>query len=113
MIDETENTLEIPKGFIGKLIQFFGEVIDIKDISGLFLVYPFAFKGKLIQYIGRVQRSELTPIIYDYRDKQISYLNKLFLKRNTYYRNLDRQATLFDDLNETTELNSKKSSGYR
>ena len=88
--------------------QFFGEGIDIKDISGLFLVYPFAFKGKLIQYIGRVQRSELTPIIYDYRDKQIPYLNKLFLKRNTYYRNLDRQATLFDDLNETIEVNSKK-----
>lgn len=88
--------------------QFFGEGVDIQDISGLFLVYPFAFKGKLIQYIGRVQRSELTPIIYDYRDKQISYLNKLFLKRNTYYRNLDRQATLFDDLKETIEVSSKK-----
>lgn len=88
--------------------QFFGEGIDIQDISGLFLVYPFAFKGKLIQYIGRVQRSELTPIIYDYRDKQIPYLNKLFLKRNTYYRNLDRQATLFDDLKEIIEVSSKK-----
>ena len=87
--------------------QFFGEGIDIQDISGLFLVYPFAFKGKLIQYIGRVQRSELTPIIYDYRDKQIPYLNKLFLKRNTYYRSLDRQATLFDDLKETIEVSSK------
>jgi len=88
--------------------QFFGEGIDVKDVSGLFLVYPFAFKGKLIQYIGRVQRSELTPIIYDYRDKQIPYLNKLFLKRNTYYRNLDRQATLFDDLKEIIEVSSKK-----
>ncbi|WP_081979243.1 DEAD/DEAH box helicase [Lacinutrix jangbogonensis] len=88
--------------------QFFGEGIDIQDVSGLFLVYPFAFKGKLIQYIGRVQRSELTPIIYDYRDKQIPYLNKLFLKRNTYYRNLDRQATLFDDLKETIEVSTKK-----
>ncbi|WP_211344263.1 DEAD/DEAH box helicase [Flavivirga rizhaonensis] len=83
--------------------QFFGEGVDIQSISCLFLVYPFAFKGKLIQYIGRVQRSELTPIIYDYRDKQILYLNKLFLKRNAYYRNLDRQATLFDDLKEFTE----------
>ena len=83
--------------------QFFGEGVDIQSISCLFLVYPFAFKGKLIQYIGRVQRSELTPIIYDYRDKQIPYLNRLFLKRNTYYRNLDRQATLFEDLQETIE----------
>lgn len=83
--------------------QFFGEGVDIQSISCLFLVYPFAFKGKLIQYIGRVQRSELTPVIYDYWDKQIPYLNKLFLKRNSYYRNLDRQATLFDDFKETVE----------
>lgn len=68
----------------------------------LFLVYPFAFKGKLIQYIGRVQRSEVVPIIYDYRDKKIPYLEKLFLKRNVYYRNLDKQATLFDDLGKNS-----------
>lgn len=80
--------------------QYFGEGVDIKDVSCLFLVYPFAFKGKLIQYIGRVQRSELKPIIYDYRDKRIPYLEQLFLKRNTYYKNLDRQATLFDDFLE-------------
>lgn len=77
--------------------QFFGEGTDLQDASCLFLVYPFSFKGKLIQYIGRVQRSELTPIIYDYRDHKIEYLEKLFLKRNTYYRHLDRQASLFDD----------------
>lgn len=83
--------------------QFFGEGSDLANASCLFLVYPFSFKGKLIQYIGRVQRSELTPIIYDYRDKKIDYLNKLFLKRNTYYRHLDRQATLFDDIKEMEE----------
>jgi hypothetical protein len=69
----------------------------LQNASCLFLVYPFSFKGKLIQYIGRVQRSEITPVIYDYRDQKIDYLNKLFLKRNTYYRHLDRQATLFDE----------------
>nr|WP_245558455.1 DEAD/DEAH box helicase [Fulvivirga imtechensis] len=77
--------------------QFFGEGTDLQNASSLFLVYPFSFKGKLIQYIGRVQRSEVTPVIYDYRDRKIEYLNRLFLKRNTYYRHLDRQATLFDD----------------
>jgi superfamily II DNA or RNA helicase len=77
--------------------QFFGEGTDLKNVTCLFLVYPFSFKGKLIQYIGRVQRSEIAPLIYDYRDYKIEYLNRLFLKRNTYYRNLDRQATLFDD----------------
>jgi superfamily II DNA or RNA helicase len=77
--------------------QYFGEGTDLNNASCLFLVYPFSFKGKLIQYIGRVQRSEINPIIYDYRDSKIDYLNKLFLKRNTYYRKLQRQATLFDD----------------
>ena len=80
--------------------QFFGEGTDLQNANCLFLVYPFAFEGKLIQYIGRVQRSEVTPTIYDYRDYKIDYLNKLFLKRNTYYRKIDKQATLFDDPTE-------------
>jgi superfamily II DNA or RNA helicase len=77
--------------------QYFGEGIDLKNISCMFLVYPFSFEGKLIQYIGRVQRSEINPTIYDYRDYKIGYLNMLFLKRNTYYRKIDKQATLFDE----------------
>ena len=77
--------------------QFFGEGTDLQNANCLFLVYPFSFEGKLIQYIGRVQRSEVTPTIYDYRDIKIDYLNKLFLKRNTYYRKIDTQATLFDE----------------
>lgn len=81
--------------------QYFGEGSDLSNSSCLFLVYPFSFKGKLIQYIGRVQRSEVTPIIYDYDDYKIDYLHRLFLKRNAWYRHLDRQATLFDDVDST------------
>lgn len=77
--------------------QYFGEGTDLNNINCLFLVYPFSFEGKLIQYIGRVQRSKINPTIYDYRDYKIDYLNKLFLKRNTYYRKIDKQATLFDE----------------
>ncbi|TVZ27847.1 hypothetical protein JM83_2912 [Gillisia sp. Hel_I_86] len=80
--------------------QYFGEGTDLQNISCLFLVYPFSFEGKLIQYIGRVQRSEINPIIYDYRDYKIDYVNRLFLKRNTYYRKIDQQATLFDELKD-------------
>jgi len=82
--------------------QYFGEGSDLSNISSLFLVYPFSFKGKLIQYIGRVQRSEINPIIHDYRDIKIDYLNKLFLKRNTYYRQITKQASLFDEPTEFT-----------
>lgn len=88
--------------------QFFGEGTDLQNANCLFLVYPFSFEGKLIQYIGRVQRSEVTPTIYDYRDIKIDYLNKLFLKRNTYYRRIDKQATLFDEPAEEIE-DTKKS----
>lgn len=84
--------------------QFFGEGSDVQNVNNLFLVYPFSFEGKLIQYIGRVQRSEITPTIYDYRDIKISYLDKMFLKRNTYYRKIDRQTTLFDDPTEEETL---------
>lgn len=80
--------------------QFFGEGSDIQNVSRLFLAYPFSFKGKLIQYIGRVQRSEITPTIYDYRDYKIDYLNKMFLKRNTHYRKLEKQRSLFDNIED-------------
>lgn len=76
--------------------QFFGEGSDLQNIECLFLVYPFSFEGKLIQYMGRVQRSEVCPTIYDYRDIKIDYLNKMFLKRNVYYHKLEKQRTLFD-----------------
>lgn len=86
--------------------QFFGEGTDLQNANCLFLVYPFSFEGKLIQYMGRVQRSEITPTIYDYRDIKIDYLNKMFLKRNTYYRRIQKLATLFDE--HLVEINNSK-----
>ena len=76
--------------------QLFGEGTDLQNANCLFLVYPFSFEGKLVQYIGRVQRSEVSPTIYDYRDIRIGYLNRMFLKRNVYYRKLEKQRSLFD-----------------
>jgi len=69
--------------------QFFGEGMDIENLDCLFLVYPFSFEGKLIQYIGRIQRSKGRQTIFDYRDKNISYCEKLFKKRNRYYRKMN------------------------
>jgi superfamily II DNA or RNA helicase len=76
--------------------QYFGEGSDLSNISCVFLAYPFSFEGKLVQYIGRVQRSEIAPSIYDYRDQKVPYLEKLFQKRNLYYRKLYGEGTLFD-----------------
>jgi len=96
--DESENSKRpkwnlLKKGDFQALIttgQYFGEGSDLTNIHSLFLVYPFTFKGKLIQYIGRIQRAEINPTVFDYRDIKINYLNKLFLKRNTYYRRMAR-----------------------
>lgn len=87
--------------------QFFGEGSDLQNTQCLFLVYPFSFEGKLIQYMGRVQRSEISPTIYDYRDIKIDYLNRMFLKRNVYYRKMEKQRTLFD-LPDDEKINQQK-----
>lgn len=94
---------QIKEGHFQVLIstgQFLGEGADIDNLECLVLAYPFAFEGKLVQYIGRVQRSEITPIIYDYRDILIDYLEKQFRKRNLHYKKLMNAGQLekFDEL---------------
>jgi len=71
--------------------QLIGEGADFPNLDCLFLVYPFSFSGKLTQYIGRLQRgSNENNTIYDYRDSNVNYLEKLFKKRKTYYtKNFD------------------------
>lgn len=66
--------------------QLFGEGIDLPTLDCLFLVYPFSFEGKLTQYIGRIQRSKNHQVIYDYRDSKVTFFEKLFKRRCTYYR---------------------------
>jgi hypothetical protein len=44
--------------------------------------------------MGRVQRGEFAPVIYDYRDSGIDYLDKLFLQRNKYYNKLKKKGNL-------------------
>lgn len=99
----------IKKGEFQVLIttgQYFGEGTDIQNIDCLFLVYPFAFEGKLVQYIGRVQRSEVSPVIYDYRDHKTPYLEKLFQKRNLYYKKLD-QSGLTSPIDESETVSGQ------
>ncbi len=74
--------------------QYIGEGTDIGVLDCLILAYPFSFEGKLIQYIGRVQRSQVAPVIYDYRDYKIEYLNNMFKQRNKYYRKLLKSGQL-------------------
>lgn len=68
--------------------QLFGEGTNIENLDCLFLVYPFSFEGKLIQYIGRIQHSDGHQLIFDYRDKEIEFYEKLFKQRNRYYQKI-------------------------
>ncbi|KKQ77549.1 MAG: hypothetical protein A3A96_02345 [Candidatus Zambryskibacteria bacterium RIFCSPLOWO2_01_FULL_39_39] len=68
--------------------QFFGEGLDIKNISTLVLAFPFSFEGKLIQYIGRLLHSANPKFVFDYRDKKIAFLERQFKQRNRYYKKL-------------------------
>jgi superfamily II DNA or RNA helicase len=86
--------------------QYFGEGSDLTNAHCVFLVYPFSFEGKLIQYIGRVQRSTADPVIYDYRDSKIDYLEKLFQKRNTYYKKFIKEGPLFDFYEPAADVKS-------
>jgi len=67
--------------------QLIGEGTDFPNLDRLFLVFPFAFQGKLTQYIGRIQRGgQSSNKLYDYRDKKVEYLERLFKKRLKYYQ---------------------------
>ena len=65
--------------------QLVGEGVHFDRLDCLFLVYPFSFVGKLIQYIGRLLHSQGIKQVYDYRDIQIEYLERMFKKRRKYY----------------------------
>ena len=66
--------------------QFFGEGLDIKNISTLILAFPFSFEGKLIQYIGRLLHSTNPKFVFDYRDRKVIFLERQFKERNRYYK---------------------------
>lgn len=66
--------------------QFFGEGLDVKNISTLILAFPFSFEGKLVQYIGRLLHSANPKFVFDYRDTKVTFLERQFKLRNRYYK---------------------------
>ncbi len=87
-----EREKQIDAGYFQILIatgQLIGEGTHLENLDCLFLVYPFSFEGKLIQYIGRLEHNQTgQKIIFDYRDKNIKFLENLFRKRKRYYNKI-------------------------
>ncbi len=69
--------------------RYIGEGFDDPRLDTLFLAMPVSWKGTLIQYSGRLHRRHPTKTevrIYDYVDREVPMLLRMFEKRLTIYR---------------------------
>ncbi len=72
--------------------KYIGEGFDESRLDTLFLTMPISWKGLLEQYAGRLQRmyeGKNVVKIYDYIDKNVPMLVKMYNKRLKGYENLD------------------------
>ncbi len=69
--------------------RYIGEGFDDARLDTLFLALPVSWKGTLIQYSGRLNRlhaGKTEVRIYDYVDRKIPMLLRMFEKRLRGYR---------------------------
>ena len=82
-IPDTEERLVLATG------RYIGEGFDDARLDTLFLAMPISWKGTLIQYSGRLHRlhpAKTEVRIYDYVDRQVPMLLRMFEKRLATYR---------------------------
>jgi superfamily II DNA or RNA helicase len=71
--------------------RYVGEGFDDPRLDTLFLAMPISWKGTVIQYAGRIQRlhpGKREVRIYDYVDRNVPVLDRMFRRRLTGYRSL-------------------------
>ena len=69
--------------------RYIGEGLDDARLDTLFLAMPVSWKGTLIQYSGRLHRrypAKTEVRIYDYVDREVPMLLRMFEKRLPTYR---------------------------
>ena len=74
--------------------RFIGEGFDDARLDTLFLTMPVAWKGTLVQYAGRLHRAQqgkTSVRIYDYVDRDVPMLARMFKKRLKGYRGMGYQ----------------------
>ena len=82
----------IPDGESRLLIatgRYIGEGFDDARLDTLFLAMPVSWKGTLVQYAGRLHRlhpGKTEVRIYDYVDRDVPMLARMFRKRLRGYR---------------------------
>jgi superfamily II DNA or RNA helicase len=84
-IPDTEERLVLATG------RYIGEGFDDARLDTLFLALPVSWKGTLIQYAGRLHRlhpAKQEVRIFDYVDREVPVLFRMFQKRLRGYRSL-------------------------
>jgi superfamily II DNA or RNA helicase len=69
--------------------RYIGEGFDDPRLDTLFLALPVSWKGTLVQYTGRLHRlypSKTEVRIYDYLDRRVPMLLKMYERRLRGYR---------------------------
>ncbi len=69
--------------------RYIGEGFDDARLDTLFLALPVSWKGTLVQYAGRLHRlhpRKTEVLIFDYVDREVSMLLRMFEKRRRTYR---------------------------
>jgi superfamily II DNA or RNA helicase len=69
--------------------RYIGEGFDDDRLDTLFLAMPISWKGTLVQYAGRLHRlhpGKKEVRIYDYVDREVPMLMRMFGKRLRTYR---------------------------
>jgi superfamily II DNA or RNA helicase len=69
--------------------RYIGEGFDDARLDTLFLALPVSWKGTLVQYSGRLHRAhpgKREVIVYDYVDRNVPVLQRMFEKRLRGYR---------------------------
>jgi superfamily II DNA or RNA helicase len=69
--------------------RYVGEGFDDARLDTLFLAMPVSWKGTLVQYAGRLHRlfpGKTEVRIYDYVDREVPMLARMFAKRVRGYR---------------------------
>lgn len=81
--------------------RFVGEGFDDARLDTLFLAMPISWKGTVQQYAGRLHRlyeSKQEVQIYDYVDKHVSVLARMYQKRLKGYRTMGYKERSIDEV---------------
>lgn len=87
--DHTCAPIRYRAAFDARRIDGIGEGFDDARLDTLFLALPVSWKGTLVQYAGRLHRvlpGKHEVRIYDYVDRQVPMLARMFERRQRGYR---------------------------